>query len=141
MKNWLKYLLVSIVALAFYNGAGEHLVAERCSSEAIENTSGIENVYNSSVCTNLSSPDSDFCAPRPEPSVTAPRPAPNVSSSRMQSNGRRHESSSRQNFEIVKSGKTINSGIRYVLQKQSIFSHSTLIEPASRLVCLCRFII
>ena len=132
MKKWLKYLLVSIVALAFYNGAGEYFVAERCASEAIENTSGIENVYTSAVCTNLSSPDSDFCPARQISSVTAPR---------LQSNGRRHESTSRQNFEFVKSGKIINSGIRYVLQKQSILSHSTLIEPASRLVCLCRFII
>ena len=29
MKKWLKYLLVSIVALAFYNGAGEHLENQR----------------------------------------------------------------------------------------------------------------
>ena len=131
MKKWLKYLLVSIVALAFYNGAGEFFDSPSLYGE-----------YTSSISsTTISNPETDICAPRPESSVTAPRPASNVSSSRIQSNGRRHESSHRQNFEFVKSGKTINSGIRYVLQKQSIFNHSSLIEPASRLVCLCRFII
>ena len=135
MKNWLKYLLVSIVAQALYHVAGDfHVVAKATSTSNNELISSIAG-------STFSTPDTDICAPRPESSVTAPRPASNVSSSRLQSNGRRHESSSRQNFEFVKSGKTINSGIRYVLQKQSIFSHSTLIEPASRLVCLCRFLI
>lgn len=131
MKKWLKYLLVSIIALAFYDSAGEFFDSPSLHGE-----------YTSSICsTTISNPETDICAPRQESSVTAPRPASNVSSSRIQSNGRRYESNHRQNFEFVKSGKTINSGIRYVLQKQSIFNHSSLIEPASRLVCLCRFII
>ena len=135
MKNWLKYLLVSIVALAFYNGAGEHNVVLKATSAVNEE------LISSIAGATFSTPKSDIFAPRPGSSVTAPRPISSVSSPRLQSNGRRHESSSRQNFEFVKSGKTINSAIRYVLQKQSILSHSTLIEPASRLVCLCRFII
>ena len=130
MKRWLKYILFSIIALAFYNSASG-LPFDKDSEYEVQNINYILSEYIVHN-TSISSQDTDFCPPRPVSTFSAPR---------LQSNGRRHDNSARQNFEFVKSGKTINSGIAYIVQEQSIFSHSTLIETSRRLVCLCRLII
>ena len=127
MKNLLKYLLLSLVTLAFHMGAKADLFAH-------EDVQGYDyaSAYTTSLDVSITSPKTDICIPRQVSTVTVPR---------LQSNSNRHETSHRQNHEVVKSGKTINSILRYVVQKKSLIKHSTLMEPANKLVSLCRFII
>ena len=88
--------------------------------------------YTTSLNVSITSPKTDICIPRQVSTVTVPR---------LQSNSNRHETSHRQNHEVVKSGKTINSILKYVVQKKSLIIHSSLMEPANKLVSLCRLII
>ena len=127
MKKLLKYLLLSIVALAFHIGAKADLFAPEDIQEYDH-----ASAYTTSLNVSITSPKTDICIPRQVSTVTVPR---------LQSNSNRHESSHRQNHEVVKSGKTINSILRYVVQKKSLIIHSTLMEPANKLVSLCRLII
>ena len=127
MKYWMKYLLLSIVALALHWGAkAEFNVPE---DVPVFNSSS---VYTSSLNVSITTPEADIYIPRQVSSVTAPR---------LQSNSNRHETSHRQNWEVVKSGKTIDAILRYFVQQQSLNIHSALMEPANKLVSLCRFII
>ena len=127
MKNLLKYLLLSIVALAFYMGAKADLFAHEDVQEY-----NYASAYTTSLNVSITSPKTDICIPRQVSTVTVPR---------LQSNSNRHETSHRQNHEVVKSGKTINSILKYVVQKKSLIIHSSLMEPANKLVSLCRLII
>ena len=127
MKSLLKYLLLSIVALAFHLGAKADLFAQEDVQEY-----DYASAYTTSLDVSITSPKTDICIPRQVSTVTVPR---------LQSNSNRHETSHRQNHEVVKSGKTINSILRYVVQKKSLITHSTLMEPANKLVSLCRLII
>ena len=127
MKNLLKYLLLSIVVLAFHLGAKADLFAHEDVQEY-----DYASAYTTSLDVSITSPKTDICIPRQVSTVTVPR---------LQSNSNRHESSHRQNHEVVKSGKTINSILKYVVQKKSLITHSTLMEPANKLVSLCRLII
>lgn len=127
MKNLLKYIILGIVALAFYNGAeGGFSVNEE--KFPIDFPNELSTIYNSS----LSAPDSDLCQTRQVSSVSLPR---------LQNNSRRSETTSRQNVTFLKAGKTVNPGIRYIVQKQSILSHSSLIRPSDRLLYLGQLII
>ena len=127
MKGILKYLLLSIVALAFHMGAKGDLTAH-------DNVQDYDyaSAYTASLNVSIATPTTDICIPRQVSTVTVPR---------LQSNSNRHETSHRQNHEVVKSGKTINSSLQYVVQKQSLILHSSLMEPANKLVSLCRLII
>ena len=129
MKKILKYLLLSLVALAFHMGAKDDLSAH----EDIQDYDyDYASAYTASLNVSITAPTTDICLPRQVSTVSVPR---------LQSNSNRHETSHRQNHEVVKSGKTINSILRYVVQKQSLIIHSSLMEPANKLVSLCRLII
>ena len=127
MKNLLKYLLLSIVTLAFHMGAKADLFAHEDVQEY-----DCAGAYTTSLNVSITSPKTDICIPRQVSTVTVPR---------LQSNSNRHETGHRQNYEVVKSGKTINSCLRYCVQKKSLIIHSSLMEPANKLVSLCRLII
>lgn len=127
MKNLLKYLLLSLVAMAFYMGDKSDLFAHEDVQEY-----DYASAYTTSLNVSITSPETDICIPRQVSTVTVPR---------LQSNSNRHDTSRRQNHEVVKSGKTINSILRYVVQKKSLIIHSSLMEPANKLVSLCRLII
>ena len=127
MKNLLKYLLLSLVALALHMGA-------KADSSALEDVIDCKQAsgYTTSLNVCITTPKADICIPRQVSTVTVPR---------LQSNSNRHETGHRQNYEVVKSGKTINSCLRYCVQKKSLIIHSSLMEPANKLVSLCRLII
>ena len=127
MKKLLKYLLLSMVALVFHMSAGDafSIHEDINSCPAARECSAALNI-------SISSPTADICIPRQVSTVSVPR---------LQSNSSRHETSHRQNFEVVKSGKTINSSLCYVVQKRSLIIHSSHMEPANKLVRLCKFII
>ena len=127
MKNLLKYLLLSIVALAFHLGAKGDLFAH----EEVQDYD-YASTYTTSLNVSITTPKTDICIPRQVSTVTVPR---------LQSNSNRHETGQRQNYEVVKSGKTINTCLRYCVQKKSLIIHSSLMEPANKLVSLCRLII
>jgi len=127
MKNLLKYLLLGLVALAFYMGAKDDLFAY----EDVQDYD-YASAYTASLNVSITAPKTDVCIPRQASTISVPR---------LQSNSNRHETSHRQNHEVVKSGKTINSILRYVVQKQSLIIHLSLMESANKLVSLCRFII
>ena len=127
MKNLLKYLLLSLVAMAFYMGDKSDMFAHENVQEY-----DYASAYTTSLNVSITSPETDICIPRQVSTVTVPR---------LQSNSNRHETSHRQNHEVVKSGKTINSCLRYFVQKKSLIIHSSLMEPANKLVSLCRLII
>lgn len=127
MKNLLKYLILGIVALAFHHGVqGDSYADEKNSCLDIQHD------FSAAGITSISTPESDFCIPRQVSSVNAPR---------LQNNCRRHETSHRQNVVFMKAGKTINAGVRYIVQKQSILAHSSFIKPSNRLLYLGRLII
>ncbi len=127
MKILLKYLLLSIFALAFHMGAKADFFAY----EDVQDC-GFPSTYSTSLNVSITTPKTDIYIPRQVSTVTVPR---------LQSNSSRHETYHRQNHEVVKSGKTINSILRYVVQRQSLIIHSSLMERANKLASLCRLII
>ena len=124
MRRWLKYLLPLMVAIAFWN----------CK----DSFAGPEDVVMSqticeTVCDNIiSQSESELCLPR-QISYASP--------SRVQTAPRRTTGYSRYNVEFAKSGKIINAGLRYSIQRKSIIIHSSLIEPFHKLLCLGKLII
>ena len=125
MKKLLKYILFCIVALAFYNGARTGSYTEDISLADIQNEITTIDCF-------VSSPQTDICIPRQVSIFT---------SVRLQTSSRRPDNFQPQNFDCVKSGKIVNAGIRYFVQRKSILAHSTLVEPSHTLIRLCRFII
>lgn len=127
MKNLLKYLFPIIAALAFCHGAkgGSSISQENIPADVRNELTATQNP-------GISAPEADFCLPRQVSSVNAPR---------LQNNCRRSETTHRQNITFIKSGKTINSCLSYIVQEQSIFHHSPLIRPSSRLLYLGQLII
>ena len=126
MKNWLKYILISILGLVFYDGAkddsssGEYnLISELQIEQILEQE------------TFVSSPRTDICPPRQVSTLSVPR---------VQTSSR-HDSSNRNNSEFVKFGKTISSGFNYICQNKTLIQHSPSMDPGHKLVSLCRFII
>ena len=127
MKHLLKYLLFSFIALALYSSAGDDSYAN-VENYLEDNPAG---EYILSTC-DFTTPQGDFSQPRPISTVNAPR---------VQSNGRNNETSHRQNVEFVKSGRIINTGVRFVAQIQSLSLYSFLTDSGRKRVSFCRFII
>ena len=126
MKTILKYLFLTIVAVMFWNCAGK-------SVPSVSEDDHMSMSINAASCqANVSTPDSHLCLPR-QVSYS------NVQ--RVQSSTRRSNSVHRSSFEFIKSGKEIHAGLRYLIQKKSLLVHSSLIEPANRLLYLSRLII
>jgi hypothetical protein len=82
--------------------------------------------------TDLSQSDHQF---------SLPRQTSFANSQRAQGSVRRTNSVHRNNTEFAKSGKVVNAGLRYVTQTKSIILHSSLIEPAHKLIYLGKLII
>ena len=126
MKNLLKYLILSLIAFAYFDSADTNRDAN-CEVRSEEVQGKIL-----AISTCISVPDSDICIPRQVSSVNAPR---------LQSNCRRNESNQRQNQEVVRAGKATNLGIKYNVQRHTLISKSSLMEPGHKLSCLCKLII
>ncbi len=126
MKKLLKYLLPVIVAFAFWN------CEERYVSTVAEEVSEVMSLSETSCQTEISESESELCLPR---QVSF------AGSHRVQSAPRRTTGTHRNNLEFTKSGKVINAGIRYFVQRKSIIIHSSLVEPSFRLLSLGKLII
>lgn len=127
MKRFLKYLIMSIVIVAFCEASG----ASDAVSLQIDPFSGssIESIEPTSF---ISEPENELCLPR-QVSFAAP--------ARLKSTTRRTDNVQRQNFEFVKSGSVIRPSVRYLVQQFSIASCSSLSDASSRVVRLGRLVI
>ena len=126
MKKLLKYILISILALVFYDDAKDdssyreyNLISELHIEHFLEQE------------TFVSSPRTDICPPRQVSTLSVPR---------VQSSSR-HDSSNRHNSEFVKFGKSISSGYNYISHNTTLIQYSPFIDPGHKLIRLCRFII
>lgn len=126
MKKLLKYLLFFLAAAVLWGEADKEMslvtaedVADMVLEKAISSM-------------DLSQSDHQF---------SLPRQTSFANSQRAQSSVRRTNSVHRNNTEFAKSGKVVNAGLRYVTQTKSIILHSSLIEPAHKLIYLGKLII
>lgn len=126
MKKLLKYLLFFLAAALLWGGTDKDIpsvtaedVADMVMEKAISGT-------------DISQSDHEF---------SLPRQTSFANSQRAQSSVRRTNSVHRSNTEFTKSGKVVNAGLRYVTQTKSIILHSSLIEPAHKLIYLGKLII
>lgn len=126
MKKLLKYLLFFLAAAVLWGAADKEMssvtaedVADMVMEKAISGT-------------DISQSDHEF---------SLPRQTSFANSQRAQSSVRRTNSVHRNNTEFAKSGKVVNAGLRYVTQTKSIILHSSLIEPAHKLIYLGKLII
>lgn len=126
MKNFLKYILISILALLFYDGVKND---SSCGEYDLIREFQVEHRFEQE--TLVSSPRTDICPPRQVSTLSVPR---------VQTNSR-HDSSSRNISEFVKFGKTISSGCNYIAQNKTLIQYSPSMDPGHKLVSLCRFII
>lgn len=126
MKKLLKYLLFFFVAVAFWGSADKDV-----SSVPIEDIADMS-IADVSSHADFSPTDHAF---------SLPRQTSFANSQRAQSSVRRTNSIHRSNTEFAKSGKVENAGLRYVTQTKSIILHSSLIEPAHKLIYLGKLII
>lgn len=125
MRNILKYLFLAIVA-AVLGHADFSVISD------IDATVEESSIQSALYETSISASDSELCLPR-QVSFT--------NTIRLQSTARRTNCAQRNNLEFTKSGKIINAGQQYFIQRKSIIVHSSLIEPAHRLLYLGRLII
>ena len=126
MKKLLKYLLFFLAAAVLWGEADKEM-----SSVTAEDVADI--VMEKAISgTDISQSDHEF---------SLPRQTSFANSQRAQSSVRRTNSVHRNNTEFAKSGKVVNAGLRYVTQTKSIIRHSSLIEPAHKLIYLGKLII
>ena len=126
MKKLLKYLLFFLAAAVLWGAADKEIpsvTAEEVADMLLAETSS----------------HADFSPV--DYSFSLPRQTSFANSQRAQSSVRRTNSVHRNNTEFAKSGKVFNAGLRYVIQTKSIIIHSSLIEPAHKLIYLGRLII
>lgn len=126
MKKLLKYLFPLVLALTFWS------CAENSRSMVSADPVTPAALNDASRQANISASDSQLCLPR---QVTY------ANTQTVQGTARRTNIVSRNNIEFMKSGKVLNAGLIYFIQRQSIIIHSSLIEPANRLLYLGHLII
>ena len=126
MKKLLKYLLLVIVAAAFFSGTE--------GSVSVDTTEQCPDIflYDEAFELSLSAPESE---------LAVPRQVFFAHTHQVQSSARRTVNSHRNNLEFTKAGKLINAGIQYFVQNLTIVKGSSLSDPAQRLLCLGKLII
>lgn len=126
MRGLFKYLIPFILSVVFFAASDRSVVSV---SEAVLFGDIPESIE---TATNLSAKESVPCLPRQVSFATAVH---------AQNSARRTDNIQRQNFSFVRSGKVITPDIIFFIQEISRNTYSSLTDPASRLVSLCRFII
>lgn len=126
MRNILKYLLLFIVTAVFLDRA------DAFASAAEMGTDTVFPAGESVSHTEISSSDSELYPPH-HVSIT--------NSVHVQSTARRTNGLQRNKVEFTKCGKVVNSSQIYFIQKKSIITNSSLIEPAHKLLYLGKLII
>lgn len=127
MKRLIKYLILFVAAVVFLEASGSTDISFHNGEEACA-----DYIAEYGFSTTLSETEHDICLPRQISSA---------SHARVQSSSRRTVSTQRHHLEFVKTGRIINAGIRYFIQKNSINIHSSLTDPSENLTRLGRLII
>ena len=127
MKKLLKYLLFILAAAVLWATAADREMSSVMPEDVADMV--MEKAISG---TDISQSDHEF---------SLPRQTSFANSQRAQSSVRRTNSVHRNNTEFAKSGKVVNAGLRYVTQTKSIILHSSLIEPAHKLIYLGKLII
>lgn len=127
MSRWLKYLFPAIVVCVVVSCNTDSFVSEVSDGDIREIAVDVL-----SCQTSVSEAESELCLPR-QISVT--------NTVRVQSAARRTNFLQRNNLEFARSGKVMNAGLTYLIQRKSIIIGSSLIEPAFRLLSLGKLII
>ncbi|MBQ8499567.1 MAG: hypothetical protein IJ495_02605 [Bacteroidales bacterium] len=125
MKKLLKYLFPLIAAVAFWNCSDAH-------ESTVAQNAAVMISEEASCDAEISASDAELCIPR-QVSYANPHS--------LQSTARRVTGTQRNNVEFTKSGRIINAGIIYSVQRKSITVLSSHVEPAHRLLCLGKLII
>ena len=126
MKRCLTYLLPLFLVALFWN------YKDRLISTAPDELSPLHIMSGTLSDNVISASESEFCIAR-QISYASP--------SRIQTSSRRTNSYSRISSAFAKSGKLINPRLRYFIQTKFISIHSSLIEPAQKLLYLGKLII
>lgn len=126
MRNILKYLLLFIVTAVFWDRA------DAVTSSADKDADIVFPADVSVYHTKISVSDSELSPPH-HVSIT--------NSVQVQSTARRTNGIHRNKIEFIKCGKTFNSSQRYFIQKKTIITNYSLIEPAQKLLYLGKLII
>ena len=126
MKYLLKYLIPVFLGVIIGWCVGE------CGSDSAETDLNTYTAVFSVSDSCISSPDQEFCLPRP---------VSFANTQRVQTGARRTNSINRNCIEFAKAGRVMNAGIRYFIQNKSVLVHSSLSEPSHRLLYLGKLII
>lgn len=126
MRTVLKYLLPFVVAAAFIRGGD--------ASAASTAAGYLDDLAENTAIFFLDDSDSDS-------HLWIPRQVSPSGPARVQSGVRRTNTMQRNNLEVAKSGRIVNAGVKYFIQKISIITQSSLTEPAHLLLSLGKLII
>ena len=126
MGKLFKYILPLLFVAFFWN------CADKAVSSVSEETAVNPVLSEAAYKAEISAQELEFCLPR-QVSVG--------NTQNIQSAPRRTGVSHRSSIEFTKSGKVFNAGIRYFIQKKTVIIHSSMLEPAFRLICLGKLII
>ena len=127
VKHWLRYLILFIFAVLYYDGTakvdtsiGDHVEAD-CSANVV------------SCDTGFGLPEAEWCLP--------PRHVSFANSQRLQSSVKRITSTQRYIGGFYKTGKDSDAGSLQFILYNNLISYSFFIKPAHRLISLGKLII
>lgn len=127
MKHWLRYLILFIFAVLYYDGTAKVDVSIEDSVEA-------ECAANVVSCdTGFGLPEAEWCLP--------PRNVSFANSQRLQSSVKRITSTQRYIGGFYKTGKVSDAGSLQFIPNNNLISYSFFIKPAHRLISLGKLII
>ena len=126
MGKLLKYLF-PLIFVAFFWNCTDKVLAPGSEESVADAVSGVA-AYHSGISTQ----ESEFSLPR-QVSIG--------NTQNIQGAPRRTGGAHRSSVEFTRAGKVFNAGIRYFVQTRSVITHSSMMEPAFRLIRLGRLII
>ncbi len=126
MKNFIKYLILIIIAFAFFGGTNE--------SDSVNEENSIEDLTTEFVTAHI-----DFSIF--DSALHSSRQVSLVSYSATQNLSQRANNGHKQSFAFVKAGKILNAGVINSIYNNSQIYYSYLTKPTQRLISFGKLII
>ena len=126
MKNFIKYLILIIIAFAFIDGMGK--------SNSTVTMNSIED-----LTTEFVTAHTDFSIF--DSALHSSRQVSPVNASSLQNTSQRANSGHRQNYTFIKAGKILNTGVINSIYNNSQTYYSYLTKPIHRLISFGKLII
>ena len=127
VKHWLRYLILFIFAVLYYDGTAKV-------DMPIEDSVEADSAANVVSCdTGFGLPEAEWCLP--------PRHVSFANSQRLQSSVKRITSTQRYIGGFYKTGKDSDAGSLQFILNNNLISYSFFIKPAHRLISLGKLII